>query len=1091
MVLATGTVTLLLAEVAGWTQLWQSHPRDMKAAVTQLDAAVPSIVGNHQGVKLAEQGIGNSFMAAFTCATDAVACALELQRAPLAPLQLRIGLHTGEVQLRNETSYVGAALNRAVRLRDLAHGGQTVLSGTVHDLVVDCLPADVWLMDLGTHHLRDLPRPERVFQLCRPGIRIQFPALRSSDSSLARQLPLQLVSFVCRGTRLSEVQELIHRSRLVTLIGVGGAGKTRLAIQAAAAAAANFADGVWFVDLGPVTEPHGVETAIARTITSPDQPRSSTIATLTNFLWGRQTLIVLDNCEHLLDACRAVVMRLLAQCPRLTIVATSREPIGFAGEIRWRVPRMSLDDEAVELFADRARDVQPDFDLSDGHREIVKDICRRLDGLPLAIELAAAQVRYMSLGEIVDGLDETFIRLDGGVRATTSRQRTLWASIDWSHRLLTGPERVLFRRLAVFRGGFTVSAAKVVGRADHEERADVTRRLSRLVDKSVVVAETIDGRTRYRLLETMRQYALDVLRDSGEYELVARRHSDYYMNMAGAFETPARCGDEQHVQQLDRDFDNLKAAFTWYCDSAEIVSALRLTSLLQPMWLARGRIQEGLRWFDAILAANLGCNQAVTQVVRARALADKAGLDAWVGAVDSTALAHEALETARRLNDPDLLVRALTACGATSGYDLDAARSYFAEALGAARSINARWRLTHVLGWQAYSALVAGDPVTMLAAAEEGRDLAHSGGDRLSARYCRWSVAVATMLKGELEPSIATLRDMADEAEAARDPLWYTIVLVNLSRGLAYSGEANGAITAARDALGTAAVMGPWYEGFAQGALAAAALSAGDIPMAGKAIAAAPQLVGTHPSMMARINAYTAQIELARGNLSAAKCKADEAISSSSGWHLAQTLTTRARIWSAQGEWSRAESDVRAALTKAVEVEAFLGVSDIIECLGAVAAHEENYRCAARLLGAANAIRERSSEERFTIYQAEYDAALAVTRSALGDADLAAALAEGDVLGVQEAIAYAQRGRGQKKRAASGWASLTPTEFEVAEHVAEGLSTKEIAALMFVSIRTIHSHLTHIYTKLGINSRVQLANLANHHIFKTESAPSL
>lgn len=464
MVLATGTVTLLLAEVAGWTQLSQSHPGGMKAALNQLDDAAPSVIGKHRGVRLAARGIGDGFVAAFICATDAVECALELQRAPLAPIQLRIGLHTGEAQLRNETNRVGAALNRAVRLRDLAHGGQTVVSGTVHDLIVDCLPADVWLMDLGTHCLRDLPRPERVFQLCHPATRVEFPPLRSSGSSSVPRLPLQLLSFVCRGTRLSEVAALIRRGRLVTLTGVGGTGKTRLAIHAVAAAAANFADGVWFVDLGPVTDPLGLETAIARTVTSPDQPRSSTITTLTNFLGGRQTLIVLDNCEHLIDACGALVMRLLAQCPGLTIVATSREPIGVAGEIRWRVPRMSLDDEAVELFADRARDVRPSFDLSDEHRELVEDICRRLDGLPLAIELAAAQVRYMSLREIADSLDESFIRLDKGMRVTTSRQRTLWASIDWSYRLLTEPERVLFRRLAVFRGGFTASAAKAVGR---------------------------------------------------------------------------------------------------------------------------------------------------------------------------------------------------------------------------------------------------------------------------------------------------------------------------------------------------------------------------------------------------------------------------------------------------------------------------------------------------------------------------------------------------------------------------------------------------------------------------------------------------
>src|SRR5271166_749918 len=568
--LPTGTVTLLLADVEGSTRLWETQAEVMTAAIARLNQVVCEVVAAHDGVRPVEQGEGDSFVAAFARASDAVACALELQRAPLAPIRLRIGVHTGEIQLRDEDNYAGPTINRTARLRDLAHGGQTVLSGATEVMVVDRLPAGVWLADLGSHQLRDLPRPERVLQLCHPDLRNDFPALRTPKSVAAQNLPVQLTSFVGRSAQMTDVEKLLADNRLVTLTGAGGAGKTRLAVEIAARIAPEFRDGVWYVDLAPVTDPGVVAVAVARALGLPDQPGRSTMDTLLRFVRDRQMLVVLDNCEHLLDATAELIVGLFGAAPGLTVLATSREPIGVTGEATWRVPSLSLADAAVELFADRARHARPDFAVDDDNAPAVGEICRRLDGMPLAIELAAARVRALSLAEILDGLHDRFRLLTGGARTAVRRQQTLRASVDWSHALLSEPERVLFRRLAVFVGGFDLDAAQAVGGGGDVQRFQVLDQLSLLVDKSLVVAENTGGRTRYRLLETVRQYALEKLAESGEADAIRSRHRDHYTSLAGLLDAPAGSGYDQRIGQAETEIANLRAAFAWSRENSHI-----------------------------------------------------------------------------------------------------------------------------------------------------------------------------------------------------------------------------------------------------------------------------------------------------------------------------------------------------------------------------------------------------------------------------------------------------------------------------------------------------------------------------------------
>ena len=357
---------------------------------------------------------------------------------------------------------------------------------------------------------------------------------------------------------MTDVRRILADDRLVTLTGAGGVGKTRLAVQVAAQMAAEFGDGVWYVDLAPITDPDLVPVAVARALGLPDQPGRSTMDTLLRFIGDRRMLVVLDNCEHLLDACAALVVALLGGCPRLTLLATSREPIGVPGEVTWRVPSLSLADEAIELFTDRARRARPDFRLTDDNAATVTEICRRLDGMPLAIELAAARVRALSLTEIVDSLHDRFRLLTGGARTAVRRQQTLRASVDWSHALLTEPERILFRRLAVFMGGFDLDAAQAVAGGGEVERYQVLDLLTLLVDKSLVVAENASGRTRYRLLETVRQYALEKLGESGEADAVRARHRDHYTAMAALLDAPAATG-HQRRDRADRNRDRQPA----------------------------------------------------------------------------------------------------------------------------------------------------------------------------------------------------------------------------------------------------------------------------------------------------------------------------------------------------------------------------------------------------------------------------------------------------------------------------------------------------------------------------------------------------
>lgn len=918
-----------------------------------------------------------------------------------------------------------------------------------------------------------------MVQLSHPDLRNEFPPLRTPKALVSHNLPTHLTSFVGRQSEIGNLRKALLSNRLVTLTGAGGAGKTRLAVQVAADLAENYADGICYIDLAPITHPAVVPVTAARALGLPDQPGRSTIDTLQQHLSDRHMLLVLDNCEHLLDSSASMVAALLGAAQRVTVLATSREPLGVTGEAGWQVPSLSLSHDAVELFADRARLARADFIINDDNAGAVKEICRRLDGMPLAIELAAARVRTLSLTEIVDSLHDRFRLLTGGSRIAVRRQQTLRASVDWSHALLTDTERILFRRLAVFLGGFDLDAAQAFTGADGVERYQVLDQLTLLVDKSLVVAENTCGRTRYRLLETVRQYALEKLGESGEADAVRSRHRDYYTSMVALLDVPARTDYEQRLEQAEIEMDNLRSALGWNLEESDDERALSLASSLQPLWLTRGRVLEGRAWFETVVAERDINDLEVPAAMCARALADTAVLNIWVGSTIDQA--ERALAIARELDDPALLARALIASGFIAGsrYNAEAARTYFSEAIVLARSLDDRWSLSQILAWQANTAVTLADTIAVRAAGEEGRDLADAIGDRPNSRLCRFDLAWGRVFEGEIKGAVAAFRGLIAECEADHDEMLKPASRMGLGVALAYQGEVDAARAAAFAAFETASGLDEYFQGMGHAAVAQAALAAGDVSAAHDASERAWQLLSVaQPEMAAVQRAFnTVEVALAEGALERARRLADEAVSVATGGYRVTALLARARIAVAEGSRVSAEQDAHAALACAVSCGAYQPLAGILECLADLARDVDGQQ-AARLFGAAEAFRQRIGMVRFKVHQAAYESSVAALRNAMDDKEFKAAWAEGAALSMEEAIAYAQRGRGERKRPASGWASLTPAEHDVVRLVCDGLANKDIATRLFVSPKTVQAHLTHVYTKLGLSSRVQLVQEA-------------
>ena len=720
---ASGVTTFLFTDIEGSTRLWDREHERMALALARHDTIVRAAVVENRGVVVKMSGDGAH--AAFDDPLDALSATLQLQLELADPaathdvaLRVRCGLHAGVTE-RRDNDFFGGAVNRAARIMSIAHGGQILLSQAVATLVGERLPPGAALRDLGAVRLRGLESPERVFQLVHPRLRQEFPALRALEAT-PNNLPQQLSSFVGRERELAEIGKLLRSTRLLTLTGAGGLGKTRLTLHIAADLLDEFSDGVWFVELAPLSDARLVPQAVASALGATEEVGRPVIEALVKLAAERRMLLILDNCEHLIDASAELARQLLQAGPHLKILASSREPLRLSGETIYPVPALATPDgtqpitverlaqfEAARLFADRAAAAQPSFRLTAQNAAAVADICRRLDGIPLALELAAAHARSLSIESIAARLGNRFALLVGGDRTALPRQQTLRALIDWSHELLTDRERVLFRRLAVFAGGFALEGAEALRAAGKEDLPDVYAILSQLVEKSLVELDVEGGR--YRMLETVRQYAQDRLDESGESEQARAAHLDFYLAY-GERASPELVGPQQKIwlKRLDLERENILAAHAW-CNRGEVELDLRLVSSMRRYWMVRGLLGLGHR--VTVEAVTRDGAQARSSA-RCAALFDAGQLCCWMGRyAEAQGYLEESLAIARELGHKKgvaVVLQPLAMASLGQG-DLAAARGHLEEALVLARELGNKREIAAALNALAQVRRAEGD----------------------------------------------------------------------------------------------------------------------------------------------------------------------------------------------------------------------------------------------------------------------------------------------------------------------------------------------------------------------------------------------
>ena len=1017
MILPTGTVTFLFTDIEGSTKLWQQHPEAMRSALAHHDALLREAIESNNGTVF--KTVGDAFCAVFATAPEALKAALAAQQAiqtqaweEIESLRVRMALHTGIAEQR-DGDYFGTTLHRVARLLSVGHGEQALLSSATEELVRDALPQGTRLKDLGLHRLRDLERPEQVFQMLHPGLPSEFPPLRSLEF-LPNNLPIQMTSFIGREKEMAEVRDLLSAHRLLTLTGSGGCGKTRLALQVAADLLEVFPDGVWLLELAPLAESALVLQTALSTLGLREESDRPLIQVLTDYLKAKTLLIILDNCEHLLIACAQLADSLLRTCPNLRILASSREALGVAGEVPYRIPSLSLPDlkqtpsfeqllayEAVRLFIERAKTILPSFTVTANNATVIAQVCSRLDGIPLAIELAAARVRALPTEQIASRLDDRFRLLTGGSRTALPRQQTLRALIDWSYDLLTNSEKILFRRLSVFMGGSTLEAAEqVTGDRDTPNAEDgsgksegsglfriltpdsrippeeVLDLLTSLVDKSLVVYEECRGQARYRLLETVRQYSRDKLLESGEGETIRDRHLDYFLAFAEEAE-PKLHGPEQFtwLDCLEIEHENLRAALDWSLALASgAVKALRLAGALYLFWMIRGYHTEGRRWLKAALTRP-GASQP--SEARGKALVVAGVLALFQGEYETP---HTLFVEARSLAEQHGSSHRLAWTMAGQGYlatrrgDAASGQSLLEESLEIFRTQSDLFGISVALTGLSGAAFFQGNNALARSLAEEALAVQRQMGDRLSQASTFIELAEMAYIQG-------------DNASAR--------LLYAEGMTIGRAGGDRGCISAALNGLGKVAVN--------EGDLAAArAYYAESL--------AIRREVGDRRGIAGSLN-NVGLVASYEGDYTTARSLLEEslAIYRELGDSRGVVLSMDNLGWVAvlENSYERANKLYRESLALCRELGFRRLAVDALEGMSAVFQGYGRPGKAARLWGAAETLREHLDAPLSPVERLECDRLIAAARAALGAEAFAAAWAEGRALSLEQALSYA------------------------------------------------------------------------------------
>jgi predicted ATPase/class 3 adenylate cyclase len=914
--LPTGTVTFLFTDIEGFTRMLQQQGegyRDVQEAHFAIMREAIALGGGHE-----VSTEGDAFFVAFLNPAGAVEAAVAAQRKLFAwqgpdgvSLRIRMGLHTGQGTVSGGT-YLSMDVNRAARIGAAAHGGQVLMADSTRGLVEHALPEGVSLRDLGFHGLKDLPHPEKLHQLVIDGLPSDFPPVNSLGTR-PNNLPLQLTSFVGREREMAEANRLLSQSRLLTVTGPGGTGKTRLSLQVAADLLDAFEDGVWLVELAPLSDPALVPQAVATALHVREQPGRALADTLTDHLRAKSLLLILDNCEHVIDASAQLVRVLLTSSPGLKVLTSSREALGVAGETAYRLASLSLpgvsepllvdnvlESEAARLFVERAQATQPSFAVTEQNLAALVQVLQRLDGIPLALELAAARVRLLTVEQIASRLDDRFRLLTGGSRSALPRQQTLGALIDWSYDLLPEAERTALNQLSVFAGGWTFEAAEaVIG-------TDTLDLLARLVDKSLVVSEEENGEVRCRLLETIRQYARDKLLDSGQAAEARDLHLAYVLQLVEEAE-PKLEGSEM-VPWLDRlatEHDNIRSALEWGLDR-DPEAALRLVSGLTSFWQRRGFLTEGRRMLSQSLARVDALPPADGDARRAR-----------------MALRAKALW-----------------CGGTNAFgqgELDVARAMLDEAVVLAREYGTPKTLVDALAMLGFAFVLLGDEAASEAVIEEGETVA-------SATKYKQGIVALNGVRGEF---------------ARRFQNDFAAVIARAEEGVRLVRE----------------IGNPWF-------LAINIFGLG---------------VGTS------LQGESAEAE--------AMYKESEALFRDVGdLHMANAVKSeRAHVERRRGNYAPALDLYRETIKSWREFGQSAALAHELECIAFIAVAESQPDRAARLLGAAESIREDVSAAMTAFEQPEYEAAVAALKTQLDDHAYTSAWADGRTLTIDQALEIALR----------------------------------------------------------------------------------
>jgi predicted ATPase/class 3 adenylate cyclase len=956
MILPGGTITFLLTDIEGSTRLWEEHPEAMRQALARHDALLRQAIEQNSGVVF--KTVGDAFCAAFATAPDALAAAIAAQCALAAEpwqqrlaLRVRMALHTGTAELR-DNDYFGPSLNRVARLLAIGSGGQVLLSEIASGLAGSALPEGASLKDLGRHRLKDLEQPEQVFQLLHPDLPADFPPVRSLDA-LRHNLPVQITSFIGREQEMTAIKQLLSTTHLLTLTGSGGCGKSRLALQAAAELVDAYPDGVWLVELAPLADSAFVPQAAASALGVREEAGRPVTRTLQEALKRRRLLLVLDNCEHLLSACAQLAASLLSSCPGVKILATSREWMGIAGEMTYRIPSLSLPDPAnlppvdtllrfpaLQLFHDRAQFHLPAFALTAANAPLVAQVCHRLDGIPLAIELAAARVRSLPVEQIAARLDDRFRLLTGGDRTALPRQQTLRALMDWSYDLLNAQEKLLLHRLSVFAGGWTLETAEQVCGGEGIEAWEVLDVLTGLVDKSMVAYEALAQARRYRLLETVRQYASDKLRAPGDEARIRSRHLDCFLRLAEQIE-PELHGPEQlrWLDFLEQEHDNLRTALDWsQAQDEEREKGLRLAGILGWFWKLHNHLGEGRSRLESMLAG------PPSDSTPARAAAvETAGLLAFYqnDYVSTRALLEQSSAYWRERGDRRALATSLAYLGAALFRlgEPEKAVSVVEESLALAREVGDPWRLARSLWTQGTHMHFGGNDAEARPIFEESIALFRRIGDP-------WGLASALYYLGEIEQA-------AGHYASAR-------ALIEEALGLTRPTEDRFTLSVYVDTLG--------------------------------------------------------EIALAEGDYRQARCLFEESLALCREDHntrrIAYELRNLGHLARFEGRFVEARAHYQESLTLYGEMDARPGIANLLDSLARLAGVEGQAKRAARLFGATEALRQPIQAPVPGHERLDYESRVAAAREALGAEAFAAAWEEGRAMTLEQAIAYALEAAG-------------------------------------------------------------------------------